>query len=167
MKKYTFLENISEKLRKPLSQKDVKGILVLNEIKQWCDKIGLDIVFSNHETGDFYDFEENYINISRRKGPMRQACILLHEIGHYKVFSSGLHDSRYKRGYGAPAHIDSFRKRLVILEEEFEAWHKGEELAHEILIWENVESDFIQLKNDSMTQYVEWVTSKKKVRESV
>lgn len=77
------------------------------------------------------DGEKHTIRVSSRASPRRQLAYVLHEVGHYLVAASPGAE-RYASGYPGADHPSLSRTllhRFTVLEEEFEAWHRGWKLA--------------------------------------
>lgn len=102
----------------------------LNTLIQWCESKGLSVVFSKKSGGIYYT-DQKEIMINARASARQQLYLLLHECGHHLIGSVERHE-RYGMGYSSSDDKTSrrtYHHRIDILEEEFEAWHRGWKLA--------------------------------------
>ena len=132
----------------------VKGLEVLVD---WCAfrRIGVD--FTNKHPGGLYNPEEKVIYINSVQGPERQLYVLLHECGHLLIDDkSETTELRFKNGYYTDPEVKKkFIYRCTVLEEEFEAWHRGRKLATKLGIKINEEL-YDSLKGKFLKTYMLW-----------
>ena len=119
--------------------------------------------------GGLYNNEEKTIYINSRQSIEKQLYILLHECGHLLIDDrSETTEHRFKNGYYAnDASVKRrFIHRCTILEEEFEAWHRGRKLAIKLGIKVNDDS-FSDLKAKFLKSYMKWALSDPKYRSAM
>lgn len=111
---------------------DVKHISALASLVSWCAERSIDVKFTKRFAGVFYP-EDKKIRVSGRSRPEIQVHVLLHECGHYLIGDKEKHE-RYGMGYPQedPNVKRTFHHRCDILDEEFEAWHRGWRLAQRL-----------------------------------
>jgi len=104
---------------------DLKYIDALRVVVEWCEARSLAVVFSKRSDGIYFAADKE-IRVSGRASPKHQLHILLHESGHHLIGNKEKHQ-RYGMGYtNDDPHVKrTFHHRLDILEEEYEAWHRG------------------------------------------
>lgn len=138
--------------------KDDLGFLKgLEEVVSWCAVRRISVNFSKGLAG-VYNGEDRTIHINSRQSVEKQLYVLLHECGHLLIDDkSESTEFRFKNGYHTP-HKDVKRKfiyKCTILEEEFEAWHRGRKLATKLGI--NINDDvFSEIKASFIKSYMRW-----------
>jgi len=108
----------------------IKGLAV---IVAWCTSKNFTVNFSKSSGGIIYT-ETKEIFVCSRVSPMQQLYLLLHECGHLLIGFKERHQ-RFGMGYtvsNSSALKRSYHHRLDILEEEFEAWHRGWKLGERL-----------------------------------
>lgn len=138
---------------------DMVAISGLDVVISWAARRGITVAFSSLREAGVFSSEEKTIFINSTQRYENQLFILLHECGHILVGSekSGAHH-RFKLGYPAtydPGLKDKFIHRCAILEEEFEAWHRGRRLAKKLEIEINDER-WSTLKASMLKSYIKW-----------
>lgn len=139
---------------------DIRMIQAIHVVVEWCAARSLSVDFVK-KSGGFYHPVDKKITLSGRAAPRRQLYLLLHECGHCLIGDDKLKHERYGMGYpmiDEPGVNRSLHHRLDILEEEFEAWHRGWRLALRLKILD--ESDkpgFDELRTKFLLTYVRWV----------
>lgn len=104
-------------------------VSALETIIKWCESRGLSVTFSKKSGGVYYTAQKE-ITINARAGAKQQLFLLLHECGHHLIGNAERHE-RYGMGYSVTDVTTrrTYHHRIDILEEEFEAWHRGWKLA--------------------------------------
>jgi len=113
-------------------------------LMDWCVKNGLTVEFSSE--GQLYYPLQKMITISLRNPPGTQLAYLLHECGHFLIKKSG--NPRYLE----PTTGDA---RLQEIDEEYEAWSRGEKLAMRLGLSLNTDT-FYRIKDMSIRSYFKW-----------
>ena len=98
------------------------------------------------------------IRINPKQTAEKQLYILLHECGHLLIDDkSETTELRFKNGYYVNDERvkKKFIYRCTVLEEEFEAWHRGRKLATKLGVKINDET-FNTLKAKFLKSYMLW-----------
>jgi hypothetical protein len=137
---------------------DLKHIESLRVVVEWCKARSLKISFTKKAGGVYYTSDKE-IKISGRASPRRQLHLLLHECGHCLIGEKEK-DERFGMGYTShddPGVSRTVHHRLDILEEEFEAWHRGWKLALRIgALKKKDKKDYDATRIRSLYTYVRW-----------
>lgn len=109
--------------------RDCTAIVSLERLVTWCRERGIDVAFTRREAGIYVPWNKR-IRISGRLAPEKQVFFLLHECGHYLIGTKEKHE-RFGMGYSQddPDVKRTFHHRCDIIDEEYEAWHRGLRLA--------------------------------------
>ena len=134
--------------------RSLRSIESLDVLVEWCKSRKLTVTFGN-VIGQ-YDDEKKTITINGRWLPETQLHILLHECGHHLI-GARRPEQRFSEGYSTGGHDDNDtpHHRVDILEEEFEAWHRGRCLARRL----NLNIDEKTWHNDriqNLKTYMKW-----------
>lgn len=138
---------------------DLVAIAGIAAVASWCEKRGISITFTNRRDGGLLSPDEKMIQVNSTQTYERQLFVLLHEAGHLLIGShspSNLH--RFRLGYPSAHDPDlnsKFVHRCAILEEEFEAWHRGRRLARKLQIAIN-EDRWNETKAEFLKTYIKW-----------
>lgn len=112
-------------------ERDVKHISFLESLILWCNERNIEVDFAK-QMGGIYFPEEKRIRLSGRLSPEKQVFVLLHECGHHLIGDKEKHE-RFGMGYSRvdsdPTITRTFRHKCDIIDEEYEAWHRGFKLA--------------------------------------
>ena len=135
--------------------RDCTHVSNIEKLINWCDSSGIKVNFCKLENGIFYP-TENLIKISGRLSPESQLFCLLHECGHYLIGDREKHQ-RYGMGYQQqdPNIMRTFHHKCDIVEEEFEAWHRGAKLAARLNIVLDKER-FDKIRTTCIRSYMKW-----------
>jgi len=136
--------------------KDIRSIDSLVTVLTWCAARKIGVTFVKESNG-LYDANDKSIKISGRLAPELQLYVLLHECGHFLVGERGIHQ-RFGGGYSSAKSGASktTHHRIDVLDEEFEAWHRGRRLAKRLKIkldddvWNKTRAGFLRT-------YMKWV----------
>lgn len=99
----------------------------LNELIKYCLSQQIQIVFEKGPLWENYDSDTQTIQINTQRTKENQVYILLHEIGHYKIFKDEFLSEKF-----APLLEKkkcNLSNQILELEEEIMAWHLGEKIA--------------------------------------
>lgn len=140
---------------------DVRYSHGLRVVVEWCDARGLKVNFARRHGGIYYVGRKEIL-ISSRASPKVQLHYLLHECGHHliKPDKSG----RYSMGYenSDPKAQNRINHRIDVVDEEFEAWHRGWKLALRLGIMESEEKeDYDVTRVKMLHSYLLWATKAK------
>jgi len=150
--------SIKKKLREKLDA-EITAIIGIRKIIEWCFAKRTAVNFTNRKPGGLLLADEKIIHINSRQLPEHQLFILLHECGHMLIGSESANPShRFRLGY--PSSFDpevkgKFIHRCAIVEEEFEAWHRGQKLAAKLNIDIN-RKNYDSLKTTMLKTYMKW-----------
>lgn len=137
---------------------DLKHINSLRVVVEWCKARSLTVTFCKKAGGMYYTADRE-IKISGRAAPKRQLHLLLHECGHCLIGEKEK-DERFGMGYGKSDDAKVNRTahhRLDILEEEFEAWHRGWRLGLRIgALVEADKQEYDKTRTQLLYTYVKW-----------
>lgn len=136
------------------------SIQELSRLIDWCDNRKIKVEFGRHS--DDYNEATRSIRISSRSNPEKQLCALLHECGHYLVdacSSDRKKRRRWSQGYAnrKPGASRENRYRIEVVDEEFEAWDRGEMLASRLNLLID-KKHFHAFKARSLMTYFRWAT---------
>lgn len=128
----------------------------LQVIIDWCHSRGIDVIFTKHMNGAYYEHLKK-IRINSNTRPENQLFILLHECGHVLIGKKEKHE-RFGMGHSQANNPDvncTFHHRCDILEEEFEAWHRGFKLGRRLKVRVN-KKKFDAFRIGNLKTYIDW-----------
>ena len=138
---------------------DLTSAAALERIIDWCAKKNITIEFTNRREAGVLATEEKKIYVNSTLSYEKQVFVLLHECGHLLIGFEKTHEThRFKLGYPSsqdPAWKGKFIHRCIILEEEFEAWHRGRKLAKKLEVEIN-ENNWNATKSSFIKSYLRW-----------
>lgn len=139
--------------------RDLEAARGLDTVVDWVSRRGMRVEFTNRRDAGTFFSEEKCIYINSTQTCEHQLFVLLHECGHLLVGSEkpGA-PHRFKLGYPSaadPLLKSKFIHRCAILEEEFEAWHRGYRLAKKLGV-ELSDERWTDLKAKFLRSYVKW-----------
>lgn len=136
-------------------ERDVVAIESLTTLVSWCLDRGIDVNFCKHEGGIYYP-ENKRIKINGRLQPEKQVFFLLHECGHHLIGDKEKHE-RFGMGYSQDdvSVKRTFHHRCDIVDEEFEAWHRGFKLAKRLRLTIDKER-FDRTRAKMLKTYFKW-----------
>ncbi len=135
--------------------RDLVAIKGLAQLLDWCEKRNIEVIFSRKQ-GGVYLWEDKKIKLNGRLQPEKQLHVALHECGHHLIGMKDRHE-RFGMGYSQddPAITRTFHHRCDILDEEFDAWHRGRRLATRLGI--ELEKDRYDVTRTEMLRtYLKW-----------
>ncbi len=133
---------------------DLLAISSIKKINNWCKRRGIKVLFSREEAGEVL-LDEKIIKISCRASPEAQLYWLLHECGHWLIDTCG--DRRIRCALSDQEDERSTVTRVSVVNEEFEAWYRGERLADRLNVFVNKDR-FDKQKADALTTYFRWAS---------
>lgn len=138
---------------------DLNAVSGLSVIVEWINHRGIKVEFTNSHAGGIYSTGEKTIYVNSTQTFEHQLFVLLHESGHLLIgFTDPSTPHRFRLGYPSsndPALKGKFIHRCAILEEEFEAWHRGRRLAKKLGI--NIDDNsWSELKSQFIKSYIKW-----------
>lgn len=136
---------------------DLKTIKGIAEVVAWCNLRRINVEFSK-SPGGYYSSNTRTIYINGQQSVEKQLYVLLHECGHLLIDDrSESTEFRFKNGYYSEEQgiKRKFIYRCTVLEEEFEAWHRGRKLATKLGI-EIDDVRFSTLKAKFLKSYMKW-----------
>lgn len=139
----------------------------LKELVAWCNLKRIAVEFTNKKCGGVYVGEKRVIYINSTQSTEKQLFILLHECGHLLIDNrTETTELRFRHGYPAedPNVRRKFIHRCTIVEEEFEAWHRGRKLATKLGIQIDDER-FSAIKAHMLKSYLLWAVGDPKFKE--
>lgn len=130
----------------------------ISKVAVWLNERGISLHFDRRD-GAVYSEDGKHVAISSAL-PLDTALVyLLHECGHVLIGSTGA-SKRYAMGYpkqNDPAYNRKFEHRLAVLEEEMEAWHRGQKLASRLKIsWSIQKKLWDEKRLRCLQSYVKW-----------
>lgn len=113
---------------------DLRYIRGLRVVVEWCEARSLVVEFRKQHGGVYYT-SQGRITISDGASPKLQLHYLLHECGHHLI-GPKRRGERFGMGYGLDDErlLRSPHHKLDVIEEEFEAWHRGWNLGRKLRI---------------------------------
>jgi hypothetical protein len=113
---------------------------IIKKINKWINKNNFKLNIAKNLISEV-NFDTKIININKNTKILKQIIIILHECGHILIY---LHRKKYKCNIIAGLSWNkwcklfnsknSLRKKILILEEEIEAWNRGKKLAERLNI---------------------------------
>lgn len=126
----------------------------LSKLVQHCLEQGIKLTFSPGKD-DEYDTDEKTITINSRRTKENQFYILLHELGHHKIFL----DEKLAKKF-QPVNTDIYpqtlTKQMLLVEEEIMAWNLGEDLA--VSLGMELSKKFHILRARCLKTHIRWHT---------
>lgn len=135
---------------------DVAHVGPLNKLVDWCVERGIVVKFVRRGGGVYYP-DARQIKISGRMRPKQQLHFLLHECGHHLIGDRDKRE-RFGMGYNQVSHPNikrTLHHRVDIVDEEFEAWHRGWKLAVRLELRIN-KADFDRTRTEMLKTYMKW-----------
>jgi len=133
----------------------INGLKVLVE---WCASKKIEVLFTNRKYGGGYVEENKIIYINSKQSLEKQLFILLHECGHLLI-DNNADNAEFRFKYGYPTSDPNIKRKFVyrctVIEEEFEAWHRGRKLATKLGI-EIDDEKFSIIKAYMLKSYMKW-----------
>ena len=136
----------------------------MEKVRAWLARRGFELTLGGR--CDYVDYVEGVVNISTRQSAKMQLHSALHECGHVDLFR--LRALQKRRTYAGAAwrrwagRFQGFRSRtdrLLVLEEEVEAWRRGEAVGRRLkLRLPSVKAQEAH-RSRSLCTYVRWVGS--------
>lgn len=139
--------------------RDMRAIEGIARVVSWCEGRKINVKFVKR-SGGTYDHLSREINIAGRCRPQLQLHYLLHECGHVLIGTKESTD-RFGKGYSQlwvePNAERLNEHRLDVLEEEFEAWHRGWKLAMRVgALTPGDREDYHKTRTYMVGTYVKW-----------
>lgn len=135
--------------------RDLVAIRGLERLVSWCSHRKIEVDFAR-KFGGLYDRQIRKISINGRLNPENQLHIALHECGHHLIGVKDRHE-RFGMGYSQsdPRVTRTFHHRCDILDEEFDAWHRGKRLASRLGI-HITKVRYDQTRTEMLRSYMKW-----------
>jgi hypothetical protein len=138
-----------------LSQK-LKQVESLGDLISWCEARGLTVRFVR-KSGGTYLGEKKLVTLASRADVETQLYLLLHECGHFLIGGRDKTE-RFGMGYSMedePGIKRKFVHKIDVVDEEFEAWHRGLKLGTRLgLCVDKERYDVIRCKY--LRTYLKW-----------
>ncbi len=125
----------------------------IEQVVEWLEQRGWFVNFSwKNWSGCTYE-TERVVQVSAKASFLMQLITLLHECGHVLISNN----KRFLAGYWAPEK-PGLRRKVTILDEELEAWHRGEKLGQR-LGFDIDEKKLHRYKSQCIKHYAKWLLS--------
>ncbi len=114
-------------LRRAAQASAAKGI---TKVVAWFEKKGYTVRFGPQFRDEVYPTLKR-VTICSRPSLMSQLIALLHEAGHIMLYADKTYNDRFGKGWPAihaRKQVDSLAHRAQVVEEEIEAWNRGQRL---------------------------------------
>lgn len=138
----------------------------ISRLESWLRSQGFTLCFSNKAIS-YVDFEDMQVVVNSRYRPGSQLAQLAHECGHILITDEEI-DARFSKGYpllGNSRYRHNLVHRITVVEEEVEAWKRGEDLLKSMNI--NYDKDvFAACKAKSLKSYFKW-TCRAKLKKTI
>lgn len=146
---------ISKSVALKQRDRDLFYIGALANLVDWCNQRTIQVIFCRRAGGIYFP-ENKQIKISGRLAPEKQVFFLLHECGHHLIGDKEKHE-RFGMGYSQTdeAVQRTFRHRCDIIDEEYEAWHRGYKLSKRLNLRVDKEK-FDVTRADMLRTYFKW-----------
>ncbi len=117
-------------LKRAEEARAAKGI---SKVVDWFDKRGYEVRFGDRLRDELYPSLKR-VTICSRPSLMSQLIALLHEAGHVLIYADPSYDERFGRGWslalsGSAKDKATNAHRVQVVEEEIEAWNRGQRLS--------------------------------------
>jgi len=135
----------------------------LRKLINWCNARALKVYSdgSIKSAAQYFEYDKQIV-VSSRFSAEKQLFLMLHECGHFLAMAYAKKSVR-AREYArvrANSRIDTrvhcstsvLRKKIELIEEEFEAWRRGEQLAQKLDICLNIDA-FDRCKGTMLRSY--------------
>jgi len=126
----------------------------LSKLVQHCSEQGIGLTFAPGKD-DVYDTDEKTIVINSRRTKENQFYILLHELGHHKIFLDKKLAEKFQP-VNTDVYPQTLTKQILLLEEEITAWNLGEEFALSLGI--ELPKKFYILRARCLKTHIRWHT---------
>jgi len=143
------------------AQKLSREISTINGLKalvEWCASKKIEVLFTNRKCGGGYVGEHKVIYINSKQSLEKQLFVLLHECGHLLI-DNNTDNAEFRFKYGYPTSDPNIKRKFVhrctVIEEEFEAWHRGRKLVAKLGI-EIDDEKFSITKAHMLKSYMKW-----------
>lgn len=154
-------KHLSPEQRTVHAEKLSKEIATINGLKaviEWCNFKRIEVLFTNRKCGGGYVGENKVIYVNSKQSLEKQLFVLLHECGHLLI-DNNADNAEFRFKYGYPASDPNVKRKFVhrctVIEEEFEAWHRGRKLATKLGI-EIDDEKFSITKAYMLKSYMKW-----------
>lgn len=112
------------------------------QLELWAKARNFNVIYS-YNAEDMVLFEDREVHISTKAKPENRLYSLLHECGHIKEYTNSIEPYFKKYPTASKVFKDarfsySYEARIEAIEEEINAWRRGEEIAKELNISLNV-----------------------------
>lgn len=132
------------------------SIAAIEKVVDWCASRGYKVVLTKVATGLFVQ-ENKTIKLNHSLLPEKMLFILLHECGHLLIGSSEKTE-RFSMGYHMQEDKDvneTFHHKCDIVEEEYEAWHRGYKLSKRLKLFIDKQR-YDSVRVEMLRSYMEW-----------
>ena len=143
--------------------KEKQAIKYLESLNQWAHLKGYTVSYS-YNAEDEVSFENKTITISSRTNPEKMLYSLLHECGHLLEYNNN--SDSYHKKYPLAKTImcdgrtrHSNQGRVETIEEEINAWKKGEKLADRLGFKMN-KKVYRKYAADNVITYIDWAAAR-------
>ena len=130
---------------------DWNGLIL--KFVNYCNSVGVQVCFKRG-CEDQYDSDYQTIQINNQRIKKNQFFILLHEYGHHQIFQN----KRLNKKFSSIAERDvgnTLSEQVLAIEEEFLAWHFGEEAAHNLGIDLSIHETYQTLKAKCLKSHIQ------------
>jgi hypothetical protein len=134
-------------------QRELLALAGMVKLASWLEKRKIPLVIKKMTGGEYNDVDR-VVSLSGRISREKQLIFLIHECGHVLV-GKPKRDERFGMAEIKIGERCTFRHKLDVIEEEFEAWHRGKKLARRL----NIEYDKVLLeqeKQSALVSYIKW-----------
>lgn len=123
----------------------------LKRLVRLAETWGIEVVFAELDrvAGEFVP-DDMEISIEQDQSSRSKLNYLLHELGHAQIHLEGLTRDRYIGWDDSTTP----RERLSLIEEEFEAWHRGRLIARRMGIV--LDESYEEAREVALMSYVRW-----------
>ena len=132
---------------------DLLAIVGIQKVVSWCKKKGVQVTFTTASNGTWFPSEKK-IELNSLTLPKRQLCNLLHECGHFLAEAKQAKRAKAEKKRDKKSNV----QRVVVVEEEFDAWGEGAKLAKRLKVYID-QKLWNQHRANCLTSYFRWVMS--------
>jgi hypothetical protein len=138
-------------------KKELTAIAGMERIALWLEKKKITLKVKKMEFA-IYFADIRQIHLSGGLSRERQLIFLIHECGHVLV-GRPKRNERFGMTEILKGERCTFRHRLDVLEEEFEAWHRGKKMAKRLkVVYDSTQWD--QEKQWALVSYLKWAVGR-------
>lgn len=138
-------------------KRELNAIAGIERLSSWLENKKITLKVKKLDFAVYYD-DKKEVHLSGGLSRERQLIFLIHECGHVLI-GHPKRNERFGMSEVLRGERCTFRHRLDVLEEEFEAWHRGKKLARRLKVtYDTVAWD--HEKQWALVSYLKWAVGR-------